>query len=65
MIIFAQFDVIWANWSLELITIGSAIYCNAFFLSWAEQMWQICYLLVQMTIYGENSDLGHIFQDIG
>ncbi len=50
--------------SLDLITIGSAIYCNAFFLSWAEQMWQT-YELVQMTIYGEHFDLGHIFQDVG
>ncbi len=41
------------------------IYCNAFFLSWAKQTWQTCYLLVQMAIYGENSYLGHIFQDIG
>ncbi len=55
----------WANWSLDLITIGSAIYGNTFFLSWAEQTWQTCYLLVQMAIYGENSYLGHIFQDIG
>ncbi len=57
--------MIWANRSLDLITIGSAIYCNAFFLSWSEQTWQTCYLLVQMTIYGENSYLGHIFQDVG
>ncbi len=26
-----------SNLSLDLITIGSAIYCNAFFLSWSEQ----------------------------
>ncbi len=47
------------------LTDGSAIYGNAFFLSWAEQVWQTCYLLVQMAIYGENSYLGHIFQDVG
>ncbi len=40
----------WSNRSLDLITIGSAIYCYAFFLSWAEQTWQTCYLLVQMAI---------------
>ncbi len=28
---------------LDLITI-SAIYCNALFLSWAEQTWQTCFL---------------------
>ncbi len=50
--------------TLYLITIGGAIYCNAFFLSWSEQMSQICYLLVQMAIYGEHSYLGHIFQDV-
>ncbi len=32
------------NNTLDLITIGSVIYGNAFFLSWAEQMWQTCYL---------------------
>ncbi len=57
--------MIWANRSLDLITVDSTIYCNAFFLSWSEQMGQACYLLVQMTIYGENSYLGHIFQDVG
>ncbi len=50
--------------TLDWITIGGTIYCNAFFLSWSEQTWQICYLLVQMAIYGENSYLGHIFQDV-
>ncbi len=35
--------MIWANWSLDLITI-SAIYCNALFLRWAEQTWQTCFL---------------------
>ncbi len=39
------------------------IYGNAFFLSWSEQTWQTCYLLVQMAIYGESSYLGHLFQD--
>ncbi len=28
-------------------------------------MVQACYLLVQMTVYSESSNLGHIFQDIG
>ncbi len=32
--------MIWANRSLDLITIGSAIYDNTFFLSWSEQTWQ-------------------------
>ncbi len=32
--------MIWANRSLDLITIGSAIYDNNFFLSWSEQTWQ-------------------------
>ncbi len=50
---------------LDLITISSEIYGNTFFLSWSEQTWQTCYLLVQMTIYGDNSYLGHIFQDVG
>ncbi len=50
---------------LDVITIGSAIYCNVFSLSWSEQTWQTCYLLVLMTISGEKSYLGHIFQDIG
>ncbi len=40
------------------------IYCNAFFLGRSEQTWQTCYLLVRMTISGENSYLGHIFQDL-
>ncbi len=57
--------MIWADGSLDLITIVSAIYCNAFFLSWPEQTWQTCNLLVQMTIYGENSYLGQIFRDAG
>ncbi len=57
--------MIWANWSLDWITVGRTIYVNALFLSWSEQTWQTCYLLVQMTIYGGNSDLGHIFQDVG
>ncbi len=35
--------MIWANRSLDLITIGSMIYCNAFFLIWSEQTWQTCY----------------------
>ncbi len=60
--IFARFDVTWANWSLDLITIGSVIYGYAFFLSWSEQTWQTSNLLVQITIYGEYSYLGHIFQ---
>ncbi len=50
--------MIWANRSLDLITVGSAINCNASFLSWSEQTWQTCYLLVQMVIYGENSYFG-------
>ncbi len=61
---FDGFDVMWAIRSLDLITIVSAIFCNAFFLSWSEQVWQICYLLVQVKIYVEHSYLGHIFQDI-
>ncbi len=48
----------WANRLLNLITIGSAIYCIAFFLSWAEQTWQTCYFLVLMTISGENDFFG-------
>jgi len=33
-----------AKWLLDLITIGSAIYCNAFFLSYSEQRWLTCFL---------------------
>ncbi len=29
----------WANRSLDLVTIGNEIYGNAFFLSWTEQTW--------------------------
>ncbi len=36
-----------------------------FFLSWSEQTWQTCYLIVQMAIYNENSYLGQISQDVG
>ncbi len=32
------------KYKLDLITVGCTIYCNAFFLSWSEQMWQTCYL---------------------
>jgi len=59
--------VIWANWSLDsighryhVIIVGSAIYGNTFSLSWSEQTWQTCYLLVQMTIYSDNSYLSYI-----
>ncbi len=55
--------MIWANRSLDLITIGSAIYGNAFSSVGRTNVADL--LLVQMAIYSENSYLDHIFQDAG
>jgi len=47
---------------LDLITIGSMIYCNAFFLSWSEQKWQL--LICSEDIFRWKFLFWSYFQDV-